>query len=585
MDQRPEHDRQQAHERQITAVGGDDTGVAAAQRPGLAQPPAPHRGGRGARGLRASGHDRDGLRAGDVLLADRRTGEFAGPVPVRVALEGLEHLGPARLAEVAQALLRWPVERDPAPGHQYEEPVADIEVSDAMGDHDDGAAVVREVAHLLHDGFVEPRVETRRGLVQEQQRWLGEQFQGHVDPLELAARQPVGAGLGVPGQAQLAHDLIDTGVALPCVRVTGESQLSGVPQRPLGGQLGVHHAVLRDQPDPVPQLRVVLVQVTVVVQDDALVGGAHPGQRAEQSGLARATGADDAEQAPLGDREAYVVQQDLAPADLDDQILRDQRNVAGIKVFPQLAVGQPECGVPDADDIFLGKRGGGNTLPIDKCAIVTVQVNNLVLSVAGFAQFSVMPGDTEVGKDEVVVRRPANTQPAGGQGQHRGRAPVDAQPVVVRLGFAVPAAPAATGPQPGAVAVRPAPRATVAGRPAVAVTVRAVLTGHAGRGGFGADLDRRSRRSRRGTDRATAVIAEHAGTGGGRGYFRRRVHRAGGRLTAQERAVGWITEPDNAVRANSDALYTLGSDKRPIRASEVLKYPGVLFVTEDRVVP
>ena len=104
-----------------------------------------------------------------------------------------------------------------------------------MGDHDDGAAVVREVAHLLHDGLVEPRVETGRGLVQEQQRWLGEQFQGHVDPLELAAGQPVGAGLGVPGQAQLAHHLIDAGVAFPCVRVSGEAQLSGVPQRPLGG--------------------------------------------------------------------------------------------------------------------------------------------------------------------------------------------------------------------------------------------------------------------------------------------------------------------------------------------------------------
>ena len=133
----------------------------------------------------------------------------------------------------------------------------------------------------------------------------------------------------------------------------------------------MHHAVLRDQPDPVPQLGVVLVQVAVVVQHDAPVGGAHPGQRAEQSGLARATGADDADQAPLGDREADVVQQDLAPADLDDQILRDQRNVTGIKVFAQLTVGQPECGVPDGDNILLGQRGGGNALPVDKCAIVT----------------------------------------------------------------------------------------------------------------------------------------------------------------------------------------------------------------------
>ncbi len=66
-----------------------------------------------------------------------------------------------------------------------------------------------------------------------------------------------------------------------------------------------------------------------------------------------------------------MVQQDLAAADLDDQILRDQRNIAGVNVFAQLTIGQPECGVPDADNIFLGERGGGNALPIDECSVVT----------------------------------------------------------------------------------------------------------------------------------------------------------------------------------------------------------------------
>jgi len=47
-----------------------------------------------------------------------------------------------------------------------------------------------------------------------------------------------------------------------------------------------------------------------------------------------------------------VVQQNLAPADLDDQILRDERHIAGVNVFTQFTVGQPECRMPDADNIF-----------------------------------------------------------------------------------------------------------------------------------------------------------------------------------------------------------------------------------------
>ena len=143
-----------------------------------------------------------------------------------------------------------------------------------------------------------------------------------------------------------------------------------------------------------------------------------------------------------------MIQQDLAPADLDDQILRDQGYVAGINVFAQLTVGQPECGGPDADNIFLGKRGGGNALPIDKCAIVAVQVDNLVLSVTGFAQFCMVPGDTEVGKDEVIVRRPANPEAVHGQLQHRGRAPVHTQPVVVLLDSPSPGAARRCSPGP-----------------------------------------------------------------------------------------------------------------------------------------
>ena len=72
-----------------------------------------------------------------------------------------------------------------------------------------------------------------------------------------------------------------------------------------------------------------------------------------------------------------MIQQDLAPADLDDQILRDQGHVAGINVFAPVPSVSRDVAGPMPTDISLGKRGGGNALPIDKCAIVAVQVNNL----------------------------------------------------------------------------------------------------------------------------------------------------------------------------------------------------------------
>ena len=155
------------------------------------------------------------------------------------------------------------------------------------------------------------------------------------------------------GQAELAHHLIDPDVPLGGLGVGGEAELAGVLQRAAGGQLGVQHALLRDQADPVPELVVVLVQVTVVIQHGACVRRAHPGQRAEQRRLARATGTDNPEQALLRDRERHVVQQYLAARHLHHQVLGGEGDLAIVDELPELAVLEPERGVPDADDVLL----------------------------------------------------------------------------------------------------------------------------------------------------------------------------------------------------------------------------------------
>src|SRR5216684_1111232 len=88
---------------------------------------------------------------GGVLRAERRALELPRPVPVRLGVEGLEDLRPARLAEMTQAFARRSVERDLAAGDEDEQPVAQVQIGDAVRNDDDGTAVVGELSHHLHD--------------------------------------------------------------------------------------------------------------------------------------------------------------------------------------------------------------------------------------------------------------------------------------------------------------------------------------------------------------------------------------------------------------------------------------------------
>src|SRR4029077_16893193 len=103
--------------------------------------------------------------------------------------------------------------------------------------------------------------------------------------------------------------------------------------------------------DAVPELGVVAVQVTVVVQHGAGVPGAHAGQGAEQGRLARAAGTDDADQDFFRDLERDVVQQDLAAANLHDQVLGVEGYLAVVDELPQFTARQPERRASDADDV------------------------------------------------------------------------------------------------------------------------------------------------------------------------------------------------------------------------------------------
>jgi len=84
---------------------------------------------------------------------------------------------------------------------------------------------------------------------------------------------------------------------------------------------------------------------------------------------------------------------------------------------------------------------------------------------------------------------------------------------------------------------------------------------------------------------AIRTVEQGAGADGRGGYLGLRVHRAGGRHAPQNRAVVRISEPDNAFGTDSDPVYTPGANKSPVRASDILKYPGILFMPQDRMPP
>lgn len=316
------HDeRQRDHDGQEGAVGPEHGGVPADQggelgAPALGLGPWPRRDAGGPFGL---GRER-GRPGGDVDVAalQRRGPVLPGPVSVALVLECFEGLGPLVEAEEVEGLPGGAEVGDAPTGREDQQAVAAFEVEHAVGDDDDRAAVVREVAQHVHHRAVHAGVEAGGGLVQEEQGRLGEQFQGDGDAFALAAGEAVDGQVGALFEAEFTDHLVDPGLAFGLGGVLREAQFGGVGEGAPDGELGVQDVVLRDEADTAAQLGVVAVEVAPVVQDGAPVGGAQAGQCAEQGGFAGSAGAHDGEQAFGTDREGDLVEEGLAAAVDDD---------------------------------------------------------------------------------------------------------------------------------------------------------------------------------------------------------------------------------------------------------------------------
>ena len=167
-----------------------------------------------------------------------------------------------------------------------------LRLGDVVGREDHGRAAAGEAEHELPEALALARVEAGRGLVEQQDRGLGEQPDRDVDPLLVAARERPDLVVAPLGERGLLEHPLDRRLDVVDLLEAGEqAQVLGHRQAPVERRLLRHPADLARG------------RWTV-----AGVGLADPGEDREQGRLAGAVGADHREQLAGGGGEADLPQ-------------------------------------------------------------------------------------------------------------------------------------------------------------------------------------------------------------------------------------------------------------------------------------
>ena len=151
-----------------------------------------------------------------------------------------------------------------------------------MGDDHHGLAAVGQIAQQTHEHAGEAGVQARNRLVEQEQRRLGQQFEGDVGALALPAGQPVDGRHRPVRHAEPVQHLLDPVVPAARGHIGREAETGRVLQGPTQRQLAVEHVLLGDQADAVTQLGVVGVEVAPAVEHLALLGRTETRQGTEQ---------------------------------------------------------------------------------------------------------------------------------------------------------------------------------------------------------------------------------------------------------------------------------------------------------------
>jgi hypothetical protein len=226
-----------------------------------------------------------------------------------------EDFGPVGGAHHLADAVRRPVVRGFAARRHQQQLVAGVQVRQHVRHHDHHPTGVSQLAQHHHHLVVERRVQTRRRLVEDQQRWAGEQFECHRGAFALSAGKLVDSGVGVLGQVEFFEDLSDDLGPVGFAGVGWQAEFGGVAQCLVHRQLAVHDIVLGDHADPAAQRRVLGMDVVPLERHRAGAGRGVAGDESGQSALAGTRSTDDGGQRSGAGGQRDVAQQLLAVVD------------------------------------------------------------------------------------------------------------------------------------------------------------------------------------------------------------------------------------------------------------------------------
>ncbi len=270
-----------------------------------------------------------------------------------------------------------------------------------MRDDDDRTAVVGQPAKLAHHVTVQRRIQAGRRLVQAEQRRFGQQLERHRRPFALATGERVDALVRTLAEAEHRDDLVHARMPLLARHVVGEAKRGGETQRGTHGQLPMQDVVLRHHADAVAEFGVLVIKVSAVVGDLALIRGPQPGDRLDQGRLSATAGADHADQRPFLDRERDVVEQRVL-ADLHGQVVGVERGRSAVHELMQAAVVEDQVVPPDREPVAVGQRCLLNPVAVDVQADRAAEFVH-VPRVADAVYLGVEVGCPQVRQDDVVV--------------------------------------------------------------------------------------------------------------------------------------------------------------------------------------
>ena len=234
-----------------------------------------------------------------------------------------------------------PAERGLAARRQQQHLIADVEVGEGVGDHQHHATGVGQLPQHRHDLPVQRGVQAGGGLVEDQQRRPGQQFERHRRALALPAGQLVDPGVEVLGHLELFENLGDDLFAVGLRGVRRQPQLGGVHQGLPDGELAVHHVVLRDHADSASQRGVFGVDVVAFEADRAGCRMGVTGDQSRERRLACTRRSDDGRQHARSRGQRDVVQQCLVALDGPRDAVHFE--AAGRGSRPRSRCGGPAC--------------------------------------------------------------------------------------------------------------------------------------------------------------------------------------------------------------------------------------------------